>query len=78
MGIKEQGGQNVSFNTRGLPPEHKSAELSMPHIVCVDEAHGDSSQTREGCMHRIVCQDLAVNSVVGGRGDGPDHVGGVL
>lgn len=29
-------------------------------------------------MHCIVRQDLAIDTVVGGRGDGSDHVGRVL
>ena len=46
--------------------------------MCVDKTNCQACITRKRCMDCIVRKNLAVDPVVRGRGDGPDHVGGVL
>ena len=44
-------------------------------IVGIDEAHSASSESGKGPMHGALPQHLAVDAVIGGGGNGPDHVG---
>ena len=46
-------------------------------VMGVDQTHSHTSEASKGCMHGIVCQDLAVDPVIGGGRDGPDEVGRV-
>ena len=72
-----------------LPIVHPSDHTYLPgrgddywdgevNVVRVYEADGEARVARKRRMHRIVRQDLAIDPVVGGRGDGSDHVGRVL
>ena len=47
------------------------------NVVCVDQTYSHTSEACKGCMHSIVCQDLAVYAVARSCGNGADQVGGV-
>lgn len=68
-----EGGGGKAYPSRSLD-DHRDGQ---DDIMGVDQTHSDTSEASKGCMHGIVCQDLAVDPVIGGGRDGPDEVGRV-
>lgn len=64
-------GQEVqAYPPRGLN-DYRNGQKD---IVGVDQAHSHTSEASKGCMDSIVCQDLAVDAVIGRRGNGANEV----
>ena len=68
-----------AFATGQLSQAYPSRSLNdnrnrQKDVVGVDKTHSHTSEASKGCMDSIVCQDFAVDAVIGGGGNGTNEV----